>query len=113
VLFDFDKPNSQNFIEPIMTIAHMARFVIADFTDSKIVLEEAPEIVRSTDSVPFQPLIFDGAGEEPVTIGNLRRNHLSVLATYRYPDTDGLLRMLKAHVIDPAEAKLRELRGRA
>ena len=40
ILFDFEKPGSQDFTETVSTMAHMSRFVIADVTDAKLVLED-------------------------------------------------------------------------
>lgn len=108
VLFDFQKPESQSFIETVSTLAHMARFVIADITESHVVLEEVPHIVRNI-AVPLVPLLLEGT-DEPVTLYNLRRNHRSVLPTYRYTDCDDLLASLEEKVIAPAQAKLQELR---
>lgn len=110
VMFDFDKPESQNYLEPVVTLAHLARFVIADVTDPRIVLEELPAIVNAA-SVPIQPLLL-WKEVEPVTLGNLRVNRLSILKTYRYRDQDGLLAALAAHVVGPAEARLARLQKR-
>jgi hypothetical protein len=86
----------------------MARFVIADMTDAKIVLEEVPHIVRNI-AVPLVPLLLKGK-KEPVTLYNLRRNHRSVLPTLRYTNCDDLLASLEEQVITPAQAKVQELR---
>jgi hypothetical protein len=86
----------------------MARFVIADMTAPRIVLEEVPHIVRNI-AVPLVPLLVRGK-KEPVTLYNLRRNHRSVLPTCRYKDCDELLVSLKEKVIIPAQAKAQELR---
>src|SRR5262249_35126497 len=40
ILFDFDKPASRNTDETITLLARMARFVIADISDAKSILQE-------------------------------------------------------------------------
>jgi hypothetical protein len=110
VLFDFEKPDSQDFIEPVTTLAHLSKFVIADVTDARIVIEELTEIVRNI-AVPLKPILLEGSGDEPVTLFNLRRNHLSLLDTFRYEDCDGLVSNLKSQVIEQAEARVEQLRG--
>lgn len=62
-------------------------------------------------AVPVQPLMLEEAGDEPVTLFNLRRNHRSLLDTYRYKNLEDLLEPLSDKVISPAEAKGIELRG--
>ncbi len=107
VLFDFQKPESRDFTETVATLAHMARFVIADMTEPRIVLEEVPHIVRNI-AVPLVPLLLAGE-EEPVTLYNLRRNHRSILPTCLYTNRDDLLASLEEQIIDPAQEKLQEL----
>ena len=110
VMFDFEKPDSQDFIEPVTTLAHLSRFVIADVTDARIVIEELDQIVRNI-SVPVKPILSVGSEDEPVTLYNLRRNHRSLLSTYRYQDCEALVSNLKRQVIEEAEAKVQEFRG--
>lgn len=69
ILFDFDKPRNRNFVETITCLAHLSKFIIADFTDSKIILEEVPHIVR-TINIPVRPIILKGQ-KIPVTVSNL------------------------------------------
>lgn len=110
VMFDFQKPTGQDFIETVSTIAHMSRFVIADVTDPKIVLEEIPHIVRNL-AIPVLPILEEGSGDEPVTLYNLRRNHRSLLPTLLYKDTADLLDRLDKDVIKPSEDLLDHLRA--
>jgi uncharacterized protein YjbI with pentapeptide repeats len=108
VLFDFQKPESRDFTETVSTLAHMARFVIADMTEPRIVLEEITHIAPSL-AVPLVPLLLQGE-EEPVTLSHLRRISRCVLPTYRYTDCEHLLASLAEKVITPAQAKALELR---
>jgi uncharacterized protein YjbI with pentapeptide repeats len=109
VMFDFQRPSARDFIETVSTLAHMSRFVIADVTDPKIVLEEIPHIVRNL-AIPVLPLLLGGSGEEPVTLTDLRRNHRSLLPTFIYANKNELLDSLE-NVIGPAEALVAEMRS--
>jgi hypothetical protein len=111
VLFDFEKPSSRDLTETISTLAHMARFVIADITDAKAVPVELLKIVPGLPSVPVQPLIASSDYEYGM-FEHIRR-YPWVLDTYRYGSLDELLDALKAKVIDPAEMKAKELREKA
>ena len=107
VLFDFKKPASRTTVETISTLAHMARFVIADLTDAKSVLQELQAVVPLSPSVVVQPLLL-GSQEEPGMFDFIRKFPW-VLDTHRYTDQDTLLSQLTERVIDPAEAKAMEL----
>jgi hypothetical protein len=109
VLFVFDKPASRSTEETVSTLAHMARFVIADLTDAKSVLQELRAIVPTNPSVPVQPLILT-TQEEPGMF-DFFRLYPWMLDPHRYDGSSGLLAALTDRVIAPAEAKLRELRG--
>jgi uncharacterized protein YjbI with pentapeptide repeats len=63
VVFDFDPSEHQTRMETVSTLAHMARFVIADITDAKTVLEELQGIVPDRPSLPVQPILLSGQKE--------------------------------------------------
>jgi hypothetical protein len=64
ILFDFEGPLSRNTDETITLLARMARFVIADISDAKSVLQELRTIVPNLPNLPVQPVIV-AAQEEP------------------------------------------------
>ncbi len=86
------------------TLAHLSRFVIADVTDARIVIEELSQIVRNL-ALPVIPILQEGSGEEPSTLFNLRINHRSVLDTFRLPGARGAASDLKSGVIEEAETR--------
>jgi uncharacterized protein YjbI with pentapeptide repeats len=109
ILFDFDKPRSRDTDETITLLARMARFVIADITDAKAVLQELRAIVPDLPSVPVQPIIL--AKQEKPGMFDFYRHRSSFLTVHRYADQKQLLSDLGDKVIHPAELKVQELRG--
>lgn len=108
VLFDFEGPENRNITETVSTLAHMARFVIADITDAKSIPQELTTIVPHLPSVPVQPLL-QGSSEE---YGMFRdfKSYPWVLPIYRYKDIHEVVASLPEKIISPAEAKIRQQR---
>jgi hypothetical protein len=109
ILFDFDKPTSQNTDETITLLARMSRFVIADISDAKSVLQELRAIVPDLPSVPVQPIIH--AMQEKPGMFDFYRNFRSFLNVHRYASQEQLIADLGEKVIRPAELKVLDLRG--
>ncbi len=109
ILFDFNKPVGRDVTETVSTLAHMARFVLADLTDAKSIPQELGVIVPHLPSVPVQPLLLNGSDEYGM-FEHFRR-YPWVLPIHRYETLDQLIADLGERVIRPAEIKVVELRG--
>ena len=107
VLFDFNKPVSRDLTETISTLAHMARFIIADITDAKSIPQELQTIVPNLPSVPVQPLLSNSAAEYGM-FEHFRR-YPWVLEICRYQDQDELIQSIQTKVIAPAEEMAKTL----
>ena len=107
VLFDFAKPINRDITETISTLAHLARFVIADITDARSIPQELSHIVPNLPSVPIQPLIHSSTTEYGMF------EHFArfpwVLKTVPYHSIPEVVASIEDKVIEPAEAKAREL----
>ena len=110
VLFDFDKPASRNLTETVRTLAHLARFIIADLTDPSSIPQELQAIVP-TLAVPVQPVLLEGKREYAMFVDFLK-TYPWVLPIHYYIDQANLLATLKEQVIEPAEQKAQELEKR-
>jgi hypothetical protein len=109
ILFDFKKPSSRNTDETITLLARMARFVVADISDAKSVLQELRAIVPDLPSVPVQPIIL--AMQKKPGMFDFYRNFRSFLKVHRYASQEQLIAELGEKVIRPAELKVLDLRG--
>jgi hypothetical protein len=107
ILFDFDKPGSRSRDETITLLARMARFVVADISDAKSVLQELRAIVPDLPSVPVQPIIL--ATQEEPGMFDFYWGRPSFLKVHRYASQEQLIADLGEKVITPAEAKAEEL----
>ena len=110
VLFDFEKPTNRDLTETVRTLAHLARFIIADITEPRSIPQELQAIVPHL-AVPVQPLILEGSTGEYAMFQDLSK-YQWVLPIHQYKDIDYLLDSLGEKVIAPAEAKAQELEKR-
>jgi uncharacterized protein YjbI with pentapeptide repeats len=101
VLFDFQKPRNRTEVETIATLAGMSRFVIADITDARSILQELQEIVPRNPSVPVQCLL-SAKQEEPGMFAYFYR-YPWVLEKVSYEDQESLIAALDEKIISPAE----------
>lgn len=110
VLFDFEKPASMSLTETVTTLAKMARFIIADLTNPSSVPYELAMIVPTT-KVPLQTILLEGTKEFSM-FADLKTYYQWVLQPFPYKSSELLLKQLNEQVIEPAEAKANELRGK-
>jgi hypothetical protein len=109
VVFDFEKPASRDLTETISTLAHMARFIIADLTEAKSIPQELQRIIPDLPSVPVQP-VLQASAEEYSMFEHFTR-YPWVLEIYRYQSLEEVIASLTEKVIAPAEFKSNELLG--
>jgi uncharacterized protein YjbI with pentapeptide repeats len=110
ILFDFEKPSSQDLTETVSTLAHLSRFIIVDLTDpSSAPYEVGP--IASNHIRPIQALFqpSDKAKRVFPMFQDLIRRYHWVLPPYEYQDLKDLLASLQTKVIEPAEQKAQEL----
>jgi uncharacterized protein YjbI with pentapeptide repeats len=112
ILFDFDKPTSQNLTATIMTLARLARFIIADLTDPSSIPYELGRIVPIT-KVPVQPILLSSSRREIAMFSDLQDDYHWALPIHHYDSLEQLILGLLEQVIRPAETKVLELRGGA
>lgn len=111
IMFDFQTPANRDMTETVRTLAHLARFVIADITEPRSIPQELQSIIPDL-AVPVQPLLLEGSTGEYAMFQDLRKKYHWVLETYQYHNLTTLLDSLNEKVIAPAEAKARELEQR-
>ena len=110
VLVDFEKPYSRNITETVSTLAHLARFIIADLSEPRSIPQELQAIIPLL-RVPVQPLLY--VSEEAYSMfEDLEDTYHWVLPPYHYLALEALLTSLKTNVIEPAEQKAQELEKR-
>ena len=87
----------------------MARFVIADLTDARSVLQELQAIVPGLPLVAVRLLIKKSKRKFGM-LDDLMAYRSVVEKIYKYESLEEVIASIEENVIDPAEAKVKELR---
>ena len=106
VLFDFERPASRDFTETVVTLAHLARFIVADLTDPASLPKELEAIVPRL-AVPVLPIMQRGA--EPYAMFQDYWKYDWVLEIVEYESAEALVDHLDDLVLFPAEDSVRLL----
>jgi uncharacterized protein YjbI with pentapeptide repeats len=106
IIFDFKKPDNRDLTETVRTLAHLARFVIADLTEAKSLPQELETIIPGLPSLPVQPIILSGSPEYAM-FEHFER-YSWVLPVVEYPSLPVLISALEKSIIEPAERKAQE-----
>jgi uncharacterized protein YjbI with pentapeptide repeats len=112
ILFDFETPSSRDTVETVRTLASLARFVIADLTDAKSVLQELQAIVPEFPSLPVQPLLLASQSQPGMFdhIRNLGRDR--ILPTFEYTSSNEVIASMEGRVVAPAHSMSERLRAK-
>ena len=111
ILFDFDKPSQRDFTETILTLAGMARFVIADISNPKSSPLELQATVPNY-MIPFVPILQ--SGEEPFSMfRDLKQKYGDwILDVLEYDSVENLRAGFEPAILVPALEKHAELAAR-
>jgi Pentapeptide repeats (8 copies) len=109
VVFDFEKPSTRTTGETVTLLAQVARFVIADVSDARSVLQELRGIVPDNPTLPVRPIIV--ADQEEPGMFDFFMRYPWFLGVHRYVNLAQLLAELNDRVIGPVEAEVAKLRS--
>jgi uncharacterized protein YjbI with pentapeptide repeats len=109
IMFDFQSEANRSTIETVTTLARMAKFIVADLTDTRSVLQELQAIVPDLPSLAVRLMIKRSAHEYGM-LDFFRKYPWVIKGAYEYESVEEVIASIQENVIGPAEAKARELR---
>jgi uncharacterized protein YjbI with pentapeptide repeats len=86
IIFDFDGPSSRDVTETVITLASLAKFVIADLSSPKSIPQELMSIIPHFPSLPIQPIIEESQRE--YSMFEHFKKYPWVLKELRYSESD-------------------------
>jgi hypothetical protein len=103
IIFNFDKPGSRTTQETIEMLASLVRYILADVTDAKSVLQELRGIVPDSPSVTVQPIILKG--EEEPGMFDFFKHYPWFRKTVVYRDATDLVAQLNNGLVERTRSK--------
>lgn len=102
VLFDFDGPQNRDVTETVITLASLAKFVVADISSPKSIPQELMSIVPNFPSLPIQPIIE----KTQVEYGMFEhfKSYPWVLGEIKYCESD--ITLLVESVVNSCESRI-------
>jgi hypothetical protein len=107
-MFDFEKPKSRNTVETIRALTGMSKFIIADLTDAKSVVQEMQAIVPNFPSVAVR-FIIKKSEREPGMFDHIRRFPWVLDGAFEYENPEEVIASINDNILRPVEEKLKEL----
>jgi uncharacterized protein YjbI with pentapeptide repeats len=106
IIFDFERPASRDFGETVVTLAHLARFIVADLTEPASVPKELEAIVPDL-AVPVVPLLEEG--NDPYAMFLDYWKYDWVLPVLKYSRVEDVSAFVESGIVRRAERKAAEL----
>jgi uncharacterized protein YjbI with pentapeptide repeats len=111
MVFNFDKPETRDFIETVRLLANLSHFVIVDITNPR----SAPLELQATVPdymVPFVPILEKGQTPFAMFVDLQNKYDWILEPVIVYPSIDRLIEVLKNKIVERAEAKFNQLLAR-
>lgn len=108
VMFDFQAPSHRDLQETVSTLAHLARFVIADISEPRSLPQELAAIVPRLPSLPIKPLLH--RGEKAWGMYESIARYPWVLDVLEYDRLEDLIAAIEREILQPAEDYLERFR---
>ena len=99
IIFNFEKPGSRTTQETVEMLASLVRYVLADVTDCKSVLQELRGIVPDSPSITVQPVLL--AGQEEPGMWDFFKHFPWFRETFTYHNADELIQRLTEGLLGP------------
>jgi uncharacterized protein YjbI with pentapeptide repeats len=111
IQFDFQPSANRTLRETVRILADMSRFVVADLTDPRSVLQELEIIDAHCRTVAVR--LIKKRGEPDYGMLDFRNSSWFVQGRYEYENAEGVIASIRENIIAPAEVKVKELRQRS